>query len=315
MASRIRFLLLWFILRGSPASSATTSAALASCHQRGPFLAQVSAALKRPSLWPGAFKVAFQKIHSPTTSRAPGWACGCRPPRPPAFRGQPLASAPPGSSFTCAGLLPCWEGQARRGAPRCGPRSHACFRLRHFRRPAFPQPTSAGEPRGTPVICIAIAWFRVCSPRAATSSPEGCFPLLAVGFQGPDWTSGGRVAPGKWPQLARGPRARAAWRPGALHCCWPSRGPPTLLWAAMASRDTCSGPSAFGSRRSRGWERKGPCWRSASRRCVRLHPLRSVVLCALAQRRFSAHVGVGGLEREWGPASCLRMDHRAKGLV
>lgn len=25
--------------------------------------------------------------------------------------------------------------------------------------------------------------------------------------------------------------------------------------------------------------------------------------------------GGGGLEREWGPASCLRMDHRAKGLV
>lgn len=40
-----------------------------------------------------------------------------------------------------------------------------------------------------------------------------------------------------------------------------------------------------------------------------------LVLCALALRRFSAHLGVGGLEREWGPASCLRMEHRAKGLV
>lgn len=97
--------------------------------------AAAAAAPKRPSPWPGAFKVAFQKIHSPTTSRASGWARGCRLPRPPASRGEPLARAPPGSALTLAGSPPCWEGRADRGAASLRPRpSCARFRCaRHFR--------------------------------------------------------------------------------------------------------------------------------------------------------------------------------------
>lgn len=51
------------------------------------------AAPKRPSLRPGAFKVAFQRIHSPATTGASGWANSGRPPRPTASCGPPLASA------------------------------------------------------------------------------------------------------------------------------------------------------------------------------------------------------------------------------
>ena len=70
-----------------PAGSATTSAQLASCHQcAAPLPAhthtqtRATAGPRRPSLRPGAFKVAFQKIHSLTTFRASGWTSGCRLP-------------------------------------------------------------------------------------------------------------------------------------------------------------------------------------------------------------------------------------------
>lgn len=110
-----------------------------------------------PFARPGAFKVAFQKIHSPTTSRAAGWACGCRLPRPPAARGPPLASAPAGPSSTDAGSLPCWEGRGCRGT---APRDR--LPVRHFR-----------QRRGS------AADFRRRAARASCVCPGGLVPGLS----------------------------------------------------------------------------------------------------------------------------------------
>lgn len=83
---------------------------------------RATAAPRRPSLRPGAFKVAFQKIHSLTTFRASGWTSGCRLPPPPASRDKPLASASPGPALTQTGYPPCWEGQPSRATSSLRPR-------------------------------------------------------------------------------------------------------------------------------------------------------------------------------------------------
>lgn len=264
-------MLLWFILRGSPAGSATTSAQPASCHQRAPSPAPATAVPKCPSLGPGAFKAAFQKIHSPTTSRASGWACGCRLPRPPVFRDKPLASAPPRSALTRTGSPPCWEGRAGRAPPRCGPASPlpACVTSGSS---AFSWPASGRS--AAPSTC-SVSHFPGCRSVLAAwllCRPRGAPPSLRSGTSDLRWRQGGNL------RQAGGTPTCAAWKPGkpcALPCSRPTRGPPTPLPESVASEGMWSGLSAFGSRRSRAWEPRGQCWRSTSRRCVQRHQLGS----------------------------------------
>lgn len=114
------------------------------------------AAPKRPSLRPGAFKVAFQKIHSPDTTRASGWASSCRPPRPTASCGLPLASA------TCEIRLHACRLGAILGRSCCcrpAPSSRGCATLPAARR--FPAAGFRPAPRQL------LAFFRLDSERPA----------------------------------------------------------------------------------------------------------------------------------------------------
>ena len=140
-----------------------------------------TAAPNRPSLRPGAFKVAFQKIHTLTTSRASGWTSGCRLPRPPASRDKPLASASPGPALTQAGSPPCWEGQHSRVT--------SSLRLRLSRARFLFVTSGSARCLFWPFsgrLAASSTWSRLpgvggCSRCMVVSSLEGCFPPLAVG--------------------------------------------------------------------------------------------------------------------------------------
>lgn len=200
-----------------------------------------AAAPKRPSLWPGAFKLAFQKIHSPTTSRASGWARGCRLPRPPACRGEPLARAPPGSALTFAGSPPCWEGRADRGAASLRLRlSRARFRCaRHFR--AWAALCAArfrrARLRGRLSSVSLFPGLRCLLTVRPQRRRKGAFPALAVELQRPGRAAKGHVAPVRRPQPARGfPRAQPG-SPALFAVPGPSGGPrfpPGQAWPPRA---------------------------------------------------------------------------------
>lgn len=182
--------------------------------------ARAAATPKRPSLRPGAFKVAFQKIHSPATSRASGWVKGGCPPRPATACGPPLAAATPGSALIRAGRAPCWEGHVGLAALR--------------RRLAPPRPggvrTTSGrtsprccalpvELQLTPTLCVCVVWSAagvLCSFRGRNAKlRDRAVPFLRSGGSSLGEVAEGYVAPGRRPPTVRRARARilAAPRP------------------------------------------------------------------------------------------------------
>lgn len=210
LASRIRFLLLWFILRGHQLVPRRPRRTRFLPPTRAPFPAQAATALKRPSLWTGAFKVAFQKIHSPTT--IPGLGLGVRLPSspPPVLSRSAIGFGTSGSALTRAGFPPCWEGQACQEATSLRPRlSHASFRLRHFRRcPASPLPASASAAWGAVFSASHLLSFRSVLRAQSLCRPGVLLPFLLSGFSDPTGPAEGHVAPGKQPQSAQGAGAR-----------------------------------------------------------------------------------------------------------
>lgn len=83
----------------------------------------------------------------------------------------------------------------------------------------------------------------------------------------------------------------------------------------MTSEGMWSGSSASGSRRSRASERRGPRWRSASRRCVHPHPPGSSSGPSRWCPSGGASQRILGDEGGVSAASCLRLDNRARGLA
>lgn len=197
---------------GSPAGSATTLAQLASCHQCVPSPTRAAAAApKRPSLQPGAFKVAFQKIHSLTTSRASGWACVGRLPRP--LRPLAISHWPPslwGPPSHTPGLRHVGKVKTLEAPPCCGPASPAppCG-SRHFRQPAVLSWLASANLRvgASCLLCPVGRFSGLFSPRghfvARGVLTPFCRRVLATRRGAGETARAGLRAP-----------ARAAWQPG-----------------------------------------------------------------------------------------------------
>lgn len=183
--------------------------------------------------------------------------------------------------------------------PHCGPAypapaSGVC--VTSGREPLSPRPVSGVRVSEANCLPCLLPGLRCLLTARPHHRPRGDFPALAVELQRPGRAAKGHAAPVRWPQPAWG-FPRAAWQPGALRSSRPVRGSPTPPWASVASESMRSGPSAFGSRRSRAWGLRGPCWRSPSRRCVRRHPLRgasSPLRWRPGQEPFPADPGVLG---------------------
>lgn len=157
------------------------------------------------------YKVAFQKIHSLTTSRASGWACVGRLPRP--LRPLAISHWPPslwGPPSHTPGLRHVGKVKTLEAPPCCGPASPAppCG-SRHFRQPAVLSWLASANLRvGASCLLCPVGRF------SGLFSPRGHFVARGVLTPFCRRVVATRRGAGETARAGLRAPARAAWQPG-----------------------------------------------------------------------------------------------------